>query len=319
MPLSKALSRRPAFVATTGGHLVQLDLLAAVLEPVRHRDAVWITHDSAQSRSLLAGRDVVFVPMVEARQVHQVVARTPPVLRALRSRGVDTVWSTGAALALSALPLAGLVGARAVFVESLARPDAPSQAGRVVARLPWVECWTQYPHNAGGAWSYRASLLDGYVTQEGPPVGRPLRVVVSLGTARPWGFRRLLERLVSVVPSDAEVLWQTGATDVSGLGIDVRPYLPSDDLAREMSTADVVVTHAGVGSLLTALRAGRSPLLVPRRLAHSEHVDDHQVQIATVADGRGLALYREVDDLTSDDLEVLARRSVVSSAATAGA
>lgn len=91
---------RPAFVATTGGHLVQLSLLAPLLEPDRHEDALWITHRSPQSESMLAGKRVHWVPMVHARKWHQVLRRTPGVLVAMRRAGVDRVYSTGAALGL---------------------------------------------------------------------------------------------------------------------------------------------------------------------------------------------------------------------------
>ena len=40
------------------------------------------------------------------------------------------------------------------------------------------------------------------------------------------------------------------------------------------AAADVVISHAGVGSALTALRCGKRPILVPREAARGEHVDD---------------------------------------------
>ena len=39
------------------------------------------------------------------------------------------------------------------------------------------------------------------------------------------------------------------------------------------------MTHAGVGSILTCLRLGRTPLVVPRQSRFGEHVDDHQVEL----------------------------------------
>jgi UDP-N-acetylglucosamine transferase subunit ALG13 len=72
----------------------------------------------------------------------------------------------------------------------------------------------------------------------------------------------------------------------------------------------VVVCHSGVGSALEALDAGHSPILVPRRRAHGEHIDDHQLQVAADLERRGLALVRDPGELSTDDLFAAARRSV---------
>jgi UDP-N-acetylglucosamine transferase subunit ALG13 len=73
-----------------------------------------------------------------------------------------------------------------------------------------------------------------------------------------------------------------------------------------MQQADVVVTHAGVGSALAALAAGHRAIYVPRRSCHGEHIDDHQVRLAADLDARGLVLAREADTVTADDLRVAA-------------
>lgn len=294
--------RLPAFVATTGGHLVQLNLMSPVLEPERHQDALWITHASPQSESMLEGRDVVFIPPIHSREWHNVLRRTPAVLAALRRRRVDTVYSTGAAIALAALPGSRLVGARARYIESLARSTGPSLAGKVLERLPWVSVHTQYPQNANGRWRYEHSLLDSFRAEPVADAPPPRRVFVTLGTARPWQFRRLLTRVLEIVPEGTEVVWQTGVTDVSGLPLDARPMLSDTEFCAEIAQADVVITHSGCGTFMRCLEAGRIPIMVPRRAAHREHVDDHQEQIASVAQARGLAIMREVEDLTAADL-----------------
>ncbi|WP_369406235.1 glycosyltransferase [Blastococcus aurantiacus] len=132
-------------------------------------------------------------------------------------------------------------------------------------------------------------------------------VVVTLGTIQGYGFRRLLERLVTIIPADCDVLWQTGESDVDGLPITAHPYLPQHELHSAMAQADAVIAHAGIGSALGALNAGRRPILVPRRSAYAEHVDDHQLQIARELHGRDLALYREALDLSWEDVRSAAR------------
>jgi UDP-N-acetylglucosamine transferase subunit ALG13 len=154
-------------------------------------------------------------------------------------------------------------------------------------------------------------VFDGFGPAE-PNEGSALRrVVVTLGTSA-YGFGRLIERLIKILPVDAEVLWQTGHTDVSPFDIEATPFLPSADLARAMQAADLVVAHAGVGSALAALHSGHSPILVPRRKRYAEHVDDHQVQIGRRLMERGIAFECDASDLTL----ALAERAASSRART---
>ena len=88
---------------------------------------------------------------------------------------------------------------------------------------------------------------------------------MTLGSYRGFGFPLLIERLLELLPADAEVLWQTGDTDVSRFPIEGREAIPERELTAAMAEADLVVAHAGVGAALAAFEVGKCPLLVPRR------------------------------------------------------
>jgi UDP-N-acetylglucosamine transferase subunit ALG13 len=165
-----------------------------------------------------------------------------------------------------------------------------------------VRLYTQYPSWADERWRYRGSVFDSFEPADEQPADRIANVVVTLGTFKDYGFERLVRRLLEVLPPEADVLWQTGDTDTSGLGVDGHHAIPERELSDAMREADVVVAHAGVGTALAALEVGKRPLLVPRRLAHGEHVDDHQIQIAEELTRRGLALTAEADALGHHDL-----------------
>jgi hypothetical protein len=176
-----------------------------------------------------------------------------------------------------------------------------------------VHVYSQYDHWAKPPWRYVGSIFDAY---EPVPMAdvRPIRrAVVTLGTLGVrWPFRRLLERAVALLGpggeleraqgSPIETVWQTGYTTCDGLPIDPSPMIDAAELECLLRDADVVVSHAGVGSALGALQAERCPILVPRYLTFGENVDDHQEEIARALDRRGVALWRSVDELTLDDL-----------------
>ena len=299
------------FVASTGGHLKQLHRLHRRLHGV-DGPFRWATFDTPQSRSLLTGEQVDYVHFVGGRDPGNVLRNIPLVHGLLRSHDIDTIVSTGSAMALPFYALGRARGLKLHYIESAARSDGPSKTARMIARIPGVNLYTQYPAWADAKWRFRGAVFDSF-----DPSNEPLpfdsgirRVVVSLGTFKGYGFERLVRRLCEILPSEVEVLWQTGDTDVKGLGIKSHHSLPERELSAAIAAADVLVAHAGVGTALTALELGRCPILVPRRFHHGEHVDDHQTQIAGELSRRGLALTTDADDLTLSDLVIAAATRV---------
>jgi UDP-N-acetylglucosamine transferase subunit ALG13 len=65
-------------------------------------------------------------------------------------------------------------------------------------------------------------------------------------------------------------------------------YISFDDVVDIMRRADGVICHGGVGTIMTALRLGHTPVVIARLAQHGEHVDDHQLDIARRFAERGL-------------------------------
>lgn len=290
-------------VASGGGHLKQLSELAPRLRGVDNR-FVWVTWRSPQSESLLAGEDVVFVRPTRPRDPIGVSKNFDFATRLIRRRDVTAVVTTGSQIVLPFLVVGRTFGKPCHFIESAARSDGPSLSAQMSRYLPGMHLYTQYPSWESRTWRYVGSVFDGFeaTTREDVAPGQPSRIVVTLGTLPRWHFRRLLEACLRVIPAGSQVLWQTGCTDVTGLGIDARPTISAHELERATAAADVVISHAGVGSALTALRCGKRPILVPREAARGEHVDDHQAQVAKELSGRELALVRTPETLGEADL-----------------
>lgn len=124
---------------------------------------------------------------------------------------------------------------------------------------------------------------------------------MSLGTEL-WPFDRAADRMLTLLP-EADIVWQTGVTEVVRDGRRLDQWVPAKDLYRAFAESDVVVTHAGVGSVLSALNQGKVPVILPRRAEHREMVDDHQLEFAEMIDARGLAVSVDPADLTREHLE----------------
>jgi len=308
-------------VASTGGHLEELVRLRGRIDPLPE-SVVWATFDTEQSRSLLRDEHVRHVSFVRPRGYLAALRVIPQALRILLAERIGVLVTTGAGVAIPFLALGRLLGIPCHYIESAARSQGPSVTGRVAMRLPGVRLYTQYEEWADGRWAYVGSLFDAYtlVGDEADPQPQPERdldsVVVTLGTQNHYPFDRAVAAVAKVLPclstGRADVLWQVGSADTSALAIQAEDHLPADTMRRKIADADLVVAHAGVGSVLSAWDSGHCPVLLPRRASHREHVDDHQLLIARELDRRGLAVSRDPDDLRPEDLALARRRRVTS-------
>jgi UDP-N-acetylglucosamine--N-acetylmuramyl-(pentapeptide) pyrophosphoryl-undecaprenol N-acetylglucosamine transferase len=294
-------------VASTGGHLAELHDLAPRLGIGARR---WATFDSPQSRSLLAGEDVVFVPPATSRDVAGTLRDLRVARRMIKAERYEQVISTGASVAMAFFLPAVAAGIRCSYIESATRTEGPSLTGRLAARVPGVRLYTQYPDWADRQWQYGGSIFDAFEAEALTDPSPIRRVVVTLGTHERYTFPRLLTRLMDLFPPDWEVLWQVGATVVDRMPAGARRQVPIDEMRLALAEADVVVSHAGVGSALAAMQAGKRALYVPRRKVHGEHVDDHQVAMARELESRKLVVAREAEELTLADLHTAAAWSV---------
>lgn len=295
-------------VCSGGGHLRQL---AGFVERIGYPldQQVWVTFENGLSKSLLAGRRVVWAPFTAPRDTKnfaRLVAMAPKVLG---QHDFTTAISTGSSPAVAFLPQAAMRGVSTHYIESAARADGPSLTGRMIAQIPRIRTYCQYPAWSSDTWQYIGSIFDSFEPEAPSTPKPPRRAVVSVGTQQGYPFTNLLRAVIPLLQDMDEVLFQTGDADVAALGIAGVESVPHDDLRQAMQEADVVITHAGVGAAITALEAGKHPILVPRRAAFHEHIDDHQVQVARELTRRDLATLRYPDDLVFEDLVVASTRA----------
>lgn len=301
---------RDLLVASAGGHLTQLRLLADRLRPRRPR--TWVTYDHPQAASLLAGEHVIHGVGPSSRSVRAAVGNWRLSADHVVPGRIDRVISTGSAIAVPFLLRAELRGIEGHYIESATRSEGPSLSGRILtATTRRVGLHTQHGDWAGDRWQAVDSVFDGFRAHQGTRSDGPLRVVVSLGTNR-FSFERVLDWISSALRHDDDVLLQHGATRPRELRGRVRQVhsLPAADLDAELSAADVVVGHAGTGLALTALQHRRAPVLFARAAAYGEHVDDHQQQTLQSLAGRGLALAPPPERLDRDALLAAAGTTV---------
>lgn len=125
-------------------------------------------------------------------------------------------------------------------------------------------------------------------------------IFVTVGTNEAT-FERLL-RAVEEVAWEEEVVVQTGPAAVQPSTARCVEALPYDEFVGLIRKARLVISHAGVGSVIVALAEGKRPVVVPRLRRYGEAVDDHQLHFARRMSAEGLVVLVENEAELSDAL-----------------
>ena len=114
-------------------------------------------------------------------------------------------------------------------------------------------------------------------------------IFVTVGTHTLHFDRLILAAEAYAETTDEEVVIQSGSSQRQLRSARAYPFLSTSKMHELSSEARVIVMHAGVGSIMTALDAPGRLVLAPRRKKHNEHIDDHQLELASVLERRGIA------------------------------
>lgn len=87
-----------------------------------------------------------------------------------------------------------------------------------------------------------------------------------------------------------------------------KAFLTIDEFSEAIEQADVVVCHAGSGTILHVLRTGKVPVVVPRLVRYGEVIDDHQAQLAEALSKSGKVL--PVADISELEIAIARARSL---------
>lgn len=106
-------------------------------------------------------------------------------------------------------------------------------------------------------------------------------IFVILGT-QDKQFTRLLEAVDREIENGTikeRVVVQAGLTKYESKNMEIFDLLPSPEFNKLMDEADLIITHGGAGSILTAIKKGKKVIAAARLAKYHEHHNDHQRQI----------------------------------------
>jgi UDP-N-acetylglucosamine:LPS N-acetylglucosamine transferase len=141
-------------VASSGGHWVQLRRLEPAFEGL---DVAYLTTHPGHRPEVAPAR---FYAVNDANRWSKLALLRSAVriLRVVVRERPDVVVSTGAAPGYLAIRFAKLLGARTVWIDSIANVEELSLSGRMASKRADL-CLTQWPHLAGGPVRYRGAVL----------------------------------------------------------------------------------------------------------------------------------------------------------------
>lgn len=108
-----------------------------------------------------------------------------------------------------------------------------------------------------------------------------LLIFVTLGT-QDKSFHRLLEKLDKMIDSGIiqdEVIVQAGSTVYKSDHMKIFDYIDMAEFNAFIERCDLLITHAGVGTIINGINHHKKILAVARREKYGEHENEHQVEI----------------------------------------
>lgn len=109
-------------------------------------------------------------------------------------------------------------------------------------------------------------------------------ILITVGTEK-FPFNRLMgwiDQLISLELIQEEVVIQYGACTRLPEGARIYRSLPEGKFRSLAEKARIVISHCGEGSLLLLDTLSKPYILVPRSERFNEHVDNHQLELASV-------------------------------------
>ena len=105
-------------------------------------------------------------------------------------------------------------------------------------------------------------------------------IFVTVGTQLPF------DRMIRIIDEWAEsqrrtdILAQIGPSNNPPSRIEWVRHLPPREFRSKFRESEMVIAHAGMGSILTAMELGKPLIIMPRRADLGEHRNDHQIATA---------------------------------------
>ncbi|EET61733.1 glycosyltransferase family 28 C-terminal domain protein [Marvinbryantia formatexigens DSM 14469] len=111
-------------------------------------------------------------------------------------------------------------------------------------------------------------------------------ILVTAGGVREFRFDRLF-RIIDELCGEGilrgeEIIAQRGYSTYQPKNYKTFDFIEADEFKRLVSGAAFIISHAGTGTVVPAVKAGKKIILFPRLKEYHEHLDNHQLEICSL-------------------------------------
>ena len=131
-------------------------------------------------------------------------------------------------------------------------------------------------------------------------------ILVTLGT-QDKKFYRILDLIQEEIDKgniNDKVIVQAGySKDYKSKDMEIFDLISINEFKKLIKQCNILITHGGVGSIITGLKYNKKIIAIPRLKKYKEHTNDHQVQIVNNFSRNGYILSMNEFDKLSDVLD----------------
>lgn len=118
-------------------------------------------------------------------------------------------------------------------------------------------------------------------------------ILITVGASE-YGLDRLLRIIDELcdekILDGTHIIAQKGASKYVSRNFQSFELIAREKFQTYMERADLIIAHAGTGSVIPPLKMRKKIIVFPRRECFGEHLDDHQLELSDVFTSAGYTL-----------------------------
>lgn len=116
-------------------------------------------------------------------------------------------------------------------------------------------------------------------------------IFVIVGGVVEFDFSRILKTLDEIVGENIidsnDIVAQIGHSKYVPTNYRNFRFVDGDEFQKYIDDSDLIITHGGVGTLISAMKKHKKIISFPRLAKYNEHLDDHQLEFTTILKNDG--------------------------------
>lgn len=129
-----------------------------------------------------------------------------------------------------------------------------------------------------------------------------MNVLITIGSMSEKKFTRLFKAVDQLCKENildpSRVKAQVGFDQYHSQYYKCFDMVSDEEFKRMIDEADLIISHAGTGTVISCIKKGKKVIVFPRRAKYDEHYDDHQLELADLFARQNYVLVaNDVDEL----------------------